>query len=199
MARRKLAPYRAKRNFRRTSEPSGRAGRASPSQVLRFVVQKHAARRLHYDLRLELDGVFRSWAVTKGPSLDPRVRRLAVEVEDHPLDYGDFEGNIPKGNYGAGSVMLWDKGTFELLGTGTADEQIARGDLKFRLHGQKVRGEFALVLMKGRGKGNEWLPPPTEKGRQFLFVSGPSREAASSGIAVDRGSDCARRIHQDET
>ncbi|HKX60086.1 MAG TPA: DNA polymerase ligase N-terminal domain-containing protein, partial [Steroidobacteraceae bacterium] len=115
MARKQLARYRAKRNFRRTAEPSGRNARARPSQVLRFVVQKHAARRLHYDLRLELEGVFRSWAVTKGPSLDPRVRRLAVEVEDHPLDYGDFEGTIPRGEYGGGTVQLWDRGFWSPL------------------------------------------------------------------------------------
>jgi bifunctional non-homologous end joining protein LigD len=122
-----------------------------------FCVQRHFARRLHYDFRLEVGGVLKSWAVPHGPSLDPVEKRLAVMVEDHPFDYGTFEGNIPAGNYGAGSVMLWDVGTFELLGDKTADEQIERGDLKFRLHGEKLTGEFALVRMKNRGKGNEWL------------------------------------------
>lgn len=120
-------------------------------------MQRHLARRLHYDFRLEIGGVLKSWAVPQGPTLDPAVKRLAVLVEDHPLEYGEFEGNIPPGNYGAGSVMLWDRGTYELLGEGTAEEQFARGDLKFRLDGTKLRGAFALVRMKGRGKGNEWL------------------------------------------
>jgi bifunctional non-homologous end joining protein LigD len=104
-----LSSYRAKRDFKKTSEPSGEA-QVSLTNRRRFVIQKHDATRLHYDLRLELDGVFKSWAVTKGPSLDPSDKRLAVEVEDHPLDYGDFEGTIPKGQYGGGTVMLWDRG-----------------------------------------------------------------------------------------
>ena len=120
-------------------------------------MQRHDASRLHYDFRLEIDGTLKSWAVPKGPTLDPTPKRLAAMVEDHPLEYGGFEGNIPAGNYGAGSVMLWDRGTYELLGDKPALEQLARGDLKFRLDGEKLKGEFAIVLMKGRGKGNEWL------------------------------------------
>ncbi len=120
-------------------------------------MQRHDATRLHYDFRLEVDGVLKSWAVPKGPSLEPLAKVLAVHVEDHPLDYGNFEGNIPKGEYGGGSVMLWDRGSYELLGDAPALAQIERGDLKFRLHGEKLHGEFALVQMRNRGKGNEWL------------------------------------------
>ena len=151
-----LEEYASKRKFENTPEPApGSAQGKFPPHY--FCVQRHDATRLHYDFRLEIDGVLKSWAVPKGPSLDPALKHLAAHVEDHPLEYGDFEGNIPKGNYGAGSVMLWDAGTFELLGGVAADAQIARGDLKFRLHGEKLKGEFALVHMKNRGKGNEWL------------------------------------------
>ena len=124
--------------------------------ALQFCVQRHHASHLHYDLRLEVDGALKSWAVPKGPTLDPNEKRLAMMVEDHPIEYGAFEGVIPKGNYGAGSVMLWDRGTYELLGDATADEQLARGDFKFHLDGEKLRGDFAIVRTK-RGKGNEWL------------------------------------------
>ena len=135
---------------------SRRSGEQGPAGNY-FCVQRHDATRLHYDFRLEIGGVLKSWAIPKGPTLDPAVKHLAAHVEDHPLEYGDFEGNIPAGNYGAGSVMLWDRGTFDLLGDVPAAEQLARGDLKFRLHGEKLNGDFALVHMKGRGKGNEWL------------------------------------------
>jgi bifunctional non-homologous end joining protein LigD len=152
-----LKEYTRKRSFEKTPEPKGeqRAQSAPPGNF--FCVQRHDATRLHYDFRLEVDGTLKSWAVPKGPSLEPLTKHLAMHVEDHPLDYGNFEGNIPKGEYGGGSVMLWDRGTYELLGQGTAQEQIARGDFKFRIHGQKIRGEFALVHMRNRGKGNEWL------------------------------------------
>ena len=150
-----LEEYAAKRKFGSTPEPApGRTGTAGGHY---FCVQRHDATRLHYDFRLEIDGVLKSWAVPKGPTLDPAVRHFAAHVEDHPLEYGDFEGNIPAGNYGAGSVMLWDRGTFEILGGISGADQLARGDLKFRLHGEKLTGEFAIVHMKGRGKGNEWL------------------------------------------
>src|SRR6516225_5937322 len=150
-----LEEYARKRQFEKTPEPPGEV-RSTPGANY-FCVQRHDATRLHYDFRLEIDGVLKSWAIPKGPTLDPGVKHFAAHVEDHPREYGDFEGNIPAGNYGAGSVMLWDRGTFELLGGASGGDQLARGDLKFRLHGEKLQGEFALVHMKSRGKGNEWL------------------------------------------
>lgn len=150
-----LNDYVRKRKFEKTPEPKAEAPAAAPGHS--FCVQRHDATRLHYDFRLEMDGVLKSWAVPKGPSLVPLSKNLAVHVEDHPLEYGGFEGNIPKGNYGGGSVMLWDRGTYELIGEESGAAQLTRGDLKFRLHGEKLKGTFALVLMKGRGKGNEWL------------------------------------------
>ena len=153
-----LASYRAKRDFSQTNEPSGE-GEVAPSKRLRFVVQKHAATRLHYDFRLELGGVFHSWAVTRGPSLDPHDRRLAVEVEDHPLAYGDFEGTIPKGQYGGGTVQLWDRGYWEPEGR-SAEEMLRKGDLKFRLYGKKLHGSWVLVRMKSDKFGSKrtnWL------------------------------------------
>ena len=154
----KLKTYRAKRDFTKTGEPSGERA-VTPSSRLRFVVQKHAATRLHYDLRLELDGVFKSWAVTRGPSLDPHDKRLAVEVEDHPLDYGDFEGTIPKGEYGGGTVQLWDRGYWEIEGGQTPQAALKKGDLKFTLHGKKLKGSWALVRMRRRehDKHDNWL------------------------------------------
>jgi bifunctional non-homologous end joining protein LigD len=150
-----LEEYSAKRRFGNTPEPAPGDKSGAPGNY--FCVQRHDATRLHYDFRLEIDGVLKSWAVPKGPTLDPAARHFAAHVEDHPIEYGSFEGNIPAGNYGAGSVMLWDRGVFDLLGDASGAEQMARGDLKFRLHGEKLNGDFALVRMKGRGKGNEWL------------------------------------------
>ena len=155
----KLKTYRAKRNFGITAEPSG-AEKVAPSKRLRFVIQKHAATRLHYDLRLELGGVFKSWAVTKGPSLDPHERRLAVEVEDHPLDYGDFEGVIPKGQYGGGTVMLWDRGYWTPEGGLTPEAGLKKGHLRFDLDGERLKGAWSLVRMKNDregGKRTNWL------------------------------------------
>ena len=152
----KLSTYQAKRDFTQTAEPSG-ATAVAPAPQLRFVIQKHAATRLHYDLRLELDGVFKSWAVTRGPSLDPHDKRLAVETEDHPLDYGDFEGTIPKGQYGGGTVQLWDRGTWAPQGM-TAEQGLASGDLKFTLEGGRLHGSWVLVRIKGwSGKRVNWL------------------------------------------
>ncbi|HWG76967.1 MAG TPA: DNA ligase D [Steroidobacteraceae bacterium] len=156
MARTKLSTYRAKRDFHKTAEPSGRQAVARAAQ-LRFVIQKHAARRLHYDLRLELDGVFKSWAVTRGPSLDPADKRLAVEVEDHPLDYGDFEGTIPQGQYGGGTVQLWDRGYWAPLPGVDPRQALRAGQLKFALEGERLHGEWALVRMRSEGKRNNWL------------------------------------------
>lgn len=154
-----LSKYRGKRDFKKTAEPSGEA-KVSASSRRRFVIQKHDATRLHYDLRLELDGVFKSWAVTRGPSLDPGDKRLAVEVEDHPLDYGDFEGTIPKGQYGGGTVMLWDRGYWEPEGKKTPEEALAKGDFKFTLEGDRLHGSFVLVRMRNDrdgGKRTNWL------------------------------------------
>ncbi|MEJ1965261.1 MAG: DNA ligase D [Gammaproteobacteria bacterium] len=159
MGSRKLAKYLSKRDFEKTAEPSGQR-RVAASKRLRFVIQKHAARRLHYDLRLELGGVFKSWAVTRGPSLDPADKRLAVEVEDHPLDYGDFEGTIPAGEYGGGTVQIWDRGYWEPEGGRSPEEQLAKGDLKFTLDGHRLSGSWVLVRMKGDrygGKRTNWL------------------------------------------
>jgi bifunctional non-homologous end joining protein LigD len=154
----KLARYRAKRDFSKTAEPAG-AEKTRPSNRLRFVVQKHDASRLHYDLRLELDGVFKSWAVTRGPSLDPQDKRLAVEVEDHPLDYGDFEGTIPQGEYGGGTVMLWDRGYWAPEPGTDPHEGLKRGDFKIVLDGERLKGGFVLVRMKRREreKTDNWL------------------------------------------
>lgn len=164
-----LEEYKRKRRFEETPEPPPKVEKKSRH---RFVVQKHEATRLHYDFRLELDGVLKSWAVPKGPSLDPADKRLAMQVEDHPVSYFDFEGNIPEGNYGAGSVMVWDVGTWQPLspvpvqgkyvpGTDAeAREMLAKGDLKFRLDGKRLKGDFALVKMRSRrpgSKGTEWL------------------------------------------
>jgi bifunctional non-homologous end joining protein LigD len=159
MAQAKLATYQAKRNFNVTSEPSGRDP-APSSDRLRYVIQKHEATRLHYDLRLEADGVFKSWAVTKGPSLDPADKRLAVEVEDHPLDYGDFEGVIPSGEYGGGTVQMWDRGFWAPEDGADPLKSLVKGELKFVLEGERLHGGWVLVRMgpDGRsGKRNNWL------------------------------------------
>jgi len=155
-ARGSLRTYARKRDFARTPEPKGR--KIEAGQALRFVVQKHRATRLHYDFRLEADGVLKSWAVPKGPTLDPSERRLAMQVEDHPLDYRDFEGVIPEGNYGAGEVIVWDRGTYKLAEGTNPTTEIARGKIKFILRGKKLSGMFTLVKMRPRdGSENAWL------------------------------------------
>src|SRR5215470_9423318 len=164
-----LEEYKKKRRFDETPEPPAKVENKAGH---RFVVQKHDATRLHYDFRLELEGVLKSWAVPKGPSLDPNDKRLAMQVEDHPVSYFDFEGIIPEDNYGAGTVMVWDMGIWQPLSPvpvngkyavatdAEAAAMLAKGDLKFRLKGKKLNGDFAIVKMKGRrpgSKGNEWL------------------------------------------
>lgn len=141
-----LQTYRAKRNFDVTAEPRGRVA-PRKSRQLRFVIQRHAATRLHFDLRLELDGVYKSWAITKVPSPDPATKRLAVEVEDHPLEYGKFEGTIPKGQYGGGTVQLWDRGTWKPK-SDNPQQDLAKGALKFELVGKRMHGGWALIRMR---------------------------------------------------
>ena len=141
-----LAPYRAKRDFNLTEEPSGASSSVPKSKQLRFVIQRHDATRLHYDFRLELDGTFKSWAVTKGPSLDPKVKRLAVEVEDHPLDYGDFEGTIPEGQYGGGTVQLWDRGYW--IPEVDPHEGLKSGDLNMALMEDSATFEYVVAKIE---------------------------------------------------
>jgi len=153
-----LAEYNAKRDFTRTAEPAGKIPKTR-GKSLQFVIQKHAASHLHYDFRLELDGVMKSWAVPKGPSLDPTVRRLAMEVEDHPISYNTFEGTIPKGEYGGGTVMLWDRGTYEADDGGGAESLrrgYEKGELRFVMHGKRLRGGFVLAKLRRPGRP-QWL------------------------------------------
>jgi bifunctional non-homologous end joining protein LigD len=158
----RLSTYHAKRNFDLTSEPKGRIGK-SRAKAWKFVIQRHDATRLHYDLRLELDGVYKSWAVTKPPSPDPAVKRLAVEVEDHPLEYGTFEGTIPEGEYGGGTVQLWDRGTWRPQSE-TPEKDLAKGQLKVEFDGERMKGGWALIRLKdrevmrpGRKTRHNWL------------------------------------------
>jgi bifunctional non-homologous end joining protein LigD len=147
----RLAEYNRRRRFGVTPEPAGKLGRAK-KEVRQFVVQKHRASRLHYDFRLEHDGVMLSWAIPKGPSLDPSNKRFAMQTEDHPIEYNQFEGVIPEGEYGGGTVMIWDRGTWEPE-VEDVDRALAKGDLKFTLHGKKLRGSWVLVRMRDR----QWL------------------------------------------
>jgi bifunctional non-homologous end joining protein LigD len=160
-----LAEYNRKRRFGVTPEPAGKLGRGKKQQ-LEFVVQKHRASRLHYDFRLEHAGVMLSWAVPKGPSLDPSVKRLAMQTEDHPIEYNEFEGVIPEGEYGGGTVMIWDRGTWEPE-VEDVDRALAKGDLKFRLLGKKLRGSWVLVRTRER---------------QWLLIK--HRDEAASGVDI---------------
>src|SRR5690348_8879575 len=159
MAARKdqLATYRRKRDFRHTPEPARTPRRRKPADAgeRRFVIHLHHARRRHFDLRLQVGGVLRSWAVPKGPSRDPSIRHLAVQVEDHPLSYGAFEGTIPEGHYGAGTVAIWDEGTWST--EGSAAQQIDKGHLRFELHGARLRGRWSLVRTRMRAGKPQWL------------------------------------------
>ena len=183
-----LAAYRAKRDFSRTSEPAGDGQHVATAPYRRFVIQMHDATRLHWDLRLEVDGVLKSWAVTRGPSLDPKEKRLAVEVEDHPLDYGDFEGTIPAGEYGGGTVLIWDRGYWSPSGEMSVTEQLAAGELKLTAGGERFRGSWVLVRLKadrtGRSRTNwllikhrdEWAEP---QGTTSGAAGGADRSVAS--------------------
>ena len=166
-AREQLTEYRKKRDFRKTTEPSGettpnKRADGEPRQLM-FVIQKHAASHLHFDLRLELDGVMKSWAVPKGPSPDPKMKRLAMQVEDHPMEYNTFEGTIPEGEYGGGTVMLWDNGWYEPEKGGGDEgirEGLRKGDLKIVFHGKRIKGAYVLVRTRGFGSGSSkpsWL------------------------------------------
>ena len=151
-----LAEYKRKRDFKTTAEPAGKPLPKKVKGASRFVIQKHAARRLHYDFRLEMEGVLKSWALPKGLPWKRGEKHLAVEVEDHPIEYEDFEGVIPEGQYGGGTVMVWDSGTYEGLGSDHPDRDLDEGKLHFALHGKKLDGEWTLLRLK-RGEGNEWL------------------------------------------
>jgi bifunctional non-homologous end joining protein LigD len=182
-----LREYVRKRDFTLTPEPSGlgkKKGR--PTSKLSFVIQKHAASRLHYDFRLELDGVLLSWAVPKGPSLDPSDKRLAVQVEDHPLEYGGFEGTIPQGQYGGGSVLVWDRGTWEP--EKDPREGLRRGKLEFTLHGKKLQGSWALVRLHGRtSEEKNWLlfKRTDEHARVGYDITEERPESAKTGRLIE--------------
>ena len=154
MSKKTLKPYHNKRDFSQTTEPKGSLG--SPSNYPKFVIQKHASRALHYDLRLEDEGVLKSWALPKGPSTDSAKKQLAIETEDHPLEYADFEGIIPPGNYGAGKVIIWDTGTFRNLKDITLSEALKNGEATVWLDGKKLQGGYALIRTNYRGK-KSWL------------------------------------------
>lgn len=170
-----LEEYRRKRDFKKTPEPRPTQGKARRKE-LAYLIQKHDATRLHYDFRLELDGVLLSWAVTKGPSINPADKRLAVRTEDHPLSYGSFEGTIPKGQYGGGTVMLWDKGTWTPKDDPRAG--LKKGHLSFVLHGERLKGGWDLIRMRGDGKRENWL-----------LVKERDTEAGDSAAAIDLLSD----------
>ena len=158
-----LEKYKKKRDFTKTPEPSGTHGEKT-GHKLSFVIHKHHASHMHYDLRLELDGSLKSWAVPKGPSMDPSQKKLAIMVEDHPLDYRNFEGDIPEGNYGAGQVIIWDEGIYYVPGIGGTDEtelvlrdSLYKGNIHFFLEGKKLHGSFHLIRLKRASKDNSWL------------------------------------------
>ena len=172
-----LTEYKKKRRFNKTPEPGPEKKRTKTGRI--FVIQKHRASALHYDFRLEADGVLKSWAVPKGPSLDPTVRRLAMQVEDHPVDYADFEGVIPEGEYGGGTVMVWDCGTYEPEGTDDVGAAIRKGELKFSLNGMKLKGSWVLVRTRDR----QWL---LIKHRDYYTTDEDVTEIAPASILTRR-------------
>jgi bifunctional non-homologous end joining protein LigD len=172
-----LKQYRTKRNFKRTPEPSGKSPLAKvKSGAGAYVIQKHRATQLHYDFRLEYEGVLLSWAVPKGPSLDPKVKRLAMQVEDHPLDYAQFEGVIPEGEYGGGTVMVWDSGTWSPEGMAPKDA-LQKGDFKFILRGKKLRGSWVLVRTRGYGSKSD---------KSWLLIKHRDRFASTKDITLEK-------------
>src|SRR5579863_7657797 len=204
-----LSRYRSMRDFAVTREPSGKEAGAGEAygkaaveaDALPFVIQKHAATRLHYDFRLGWNGVLKSWAVTKGPSYVPSDKRLAVQVEDHPMEYGGFEGIIPKGQYGGGTVMLWDRGTWEPHGD--VEEGLQKGSLKFALHGEKMKGNWALVRMGGRAANESkpnWLlikeHDEYERGPGDAPITEEAPDSAQSGRTMDEIARAGDRVWQ---
>ena len=180
-----LKLYKEKRNFKKTPEPAGKVEKVT--RALRFVIQKHDASHLHYDFRLEMEGVMKSWAVPKGPSLDPSIKRLAMQVEDHPVSYNTFEGTIPEGNYGAGEVIVWDRGTYHSTETKNAKESekeflegLRKGKFKFVLNGKKLKGEFALFRFKGE--------------KEWMLVKGEDEYATTDDITVDPRSVVSKKM-----
>src|SRR5262245_11778364 len=172
-----LAKYHAKRDFKITSEPKGNSKAGAIRENLAYVIQKHQASRLHYDFRLEWKGVLLSWAIPKGPSLDPSVKRLAMPVEDHPLEYGSFEGVIPEGEYGGGTVMVWDQG-YWVPDVDDVDQALARGELKFILHGAKLRGSWVLVRTRAGPGGSSRS--------SWLLIKHRDEYASAEDIALDQ-------------
>src|SRR5665213_641983 len=195
-ADKQLARYRSMRDFSVTAEPSGseKAGAPAQKSKLSFVIQKHAATRLHYDFRLEWHGVLKSWAVTKGPSYFTGDKRLAVQVEDHPLNYGGFEGIIPKGQYGGGTVMVWDRGTWDPHVD--VDEGLKKGSLKFALHGEKMKGNWALVRMGGHAASESkpnWLLIKEHDGEERAATDEPITEEAPDSVVSGRDLEAIAR------
>jgi bifunctional non-homologous end joining protein LigD len=191
-----LEVYNAKRDFTKTKEPAGR--RKKTAKELRFVIQKHAASHLHFDFRLELDGVMKSWAVPKGPSYDPTVKRLAMQVEDHPIEYNTFEGTIPKGQYGGGTVMIWDRGTYEAQsgeGPDAVRDGYKRGDLKIIMHGERMQGSWVLVRTRRDPRGrNQWL---LIKHRDHLAMEGADIvSAVQTSVVTGRTMDEIAKGHR---
>jgi len=183
-----LNEYQKKRHFSVTPEPSGKASdRKDKDSNLIYVIQKHRATNLHYDFRLEWHGTLLSWAVPKGPSLDPSVKRLAMQVEDHPIDYANFEGVIPEGEYGGGTVMVWDKGTWEPE-VEDVDAALQKGDLKFALHGEKLKGSWVLVRTRGYGRSSD---------KSWLLIKHRDQFASTRDVTEDARSVVSKRLLAD--